>query len=207
MKTFARLVAMALLILPCVAFGQDSDMDDDDADAGDEYARVGGYWGIGGAHVFSNYGYELTGGLLAGRKAVVEDAPALNARLGYRAHPNLAFDLVFDWITAHQVEGPLNGFRIGDIENYMLTGNVKVLPLTGRIQPFAIAGIGALLTRREIGNVRHIFIPVATRLGAGVDIYINPSFAVSLEGAYSLTLTYPYDTRFAIVGGNIQYHW
>lgn len=210
MKTLARLLAMALLILPVAAFAQDTDTDADDADTtdpGGEYSRNGGYWGIGGSHVFADYNVKLTGGPLVGRLAKVEDAASLNARLGYRAHPNVSFELVFDWITSHKVTGPANGFRIGDIENYMITGNIKGIPFTGRIQPYAIAGLGPLITRREIGNVTNVFVPLATRLGLGVDFYINPKWAISIEGAYAFALYQTTDTQFGIVGGNVQYHW
>jgi opacity protein-like surface antigen len=161
-------------------------------------ARPHVYVGLGGHCALPDFG-------LPGVRA--DDGQGLSARVGYRSHPNLGFDLVFDWVSPYALRNP-SGARIGEVESHAVTGNVKLYPFTGRIQPYLTAGVGLLAIRSESRFASRTQLPVGGRFGAGVDVYLDPHLALSVEGVYEPPLDSRIDDLpFALVGGNLQYHW
>jgi len=190
--------ASIALILAAVLAGPALADDPGGATAAGDYARPHVYAGLGGHYALADFG-------IPGVRA--DDGQGLSARVGYRSHPNLGFDLNFDWVSPAALRGA-SGARIGEVESYVVTGNVKLYPFTGRIQPFLSAGVGLLAIRTESRFGSRTQVPVGGRFGAGVDVYLDRHFALSVEGVY----VPPLDSRiddlpFALVGGNLQYHW
>jgi len=216
MKTFASLLAMVVLTIASGAVAQEPDDADDDAGNGDPYMRERAYGGIGGQWSNPNFSIPLL---------TANETRGINARLGYRPHPNVAFDLVFDYNTPFKLDIPgaflvpglspymTSRFQVGEVITYLITGNVRIFPLStvpgmpGRIQPYLSAGLGPHIIDRDILFKRATIVPVATRLGGGVDVYATPHFAVSLDAAYVLNIHQALDTRYWMFGGNVQYHW
>ena len=103
------------------------------AGADTDYTRPGGYVGVGGVYAVDASAISV----------VTENSMGLTTRLGYRFTPNLAFEGQFEWIDGFDIVAD-PGHRL---ETWSLTGNVKGLLMTGRIQPFGILGMGVLRTR------------------------------------------------------------
>jgi opacity protein-like surface antigen len=123
----------------------------------------------------------------------------LGVRAGYRFHPRLAGEVQFQWFTnsevdftGHPVADPdikIRKMKIVKIETLTLMGNVKGYALTGRIQPFVLAGGGLIHYDVEDkvglgeGSKGDDF---AARFGGGVDLYFNRNIVLVLESSYVL---------------------
>jgi len=152
------------------------------AGADTDFTRPGGYIGFGGV-------YAVDGSAI---RVEIENSMGLSTRLGYRFTPNLAFEGQFEWIDGFDIVAD-PGHRL---ETWSLTGNLKGLLMTGRIQPFGILGMGALRTRfvdagnglpspfDTFSNVTRAGF--AMRFGAGVEFYVSRNIVVSLDVGYVL---------------------
>jgi hypothetical protein len=122
--------------------------------------------------------------------------------VGLRTHPHLAGELIFDWVSPWSTVG-------GDITSYLITGNVKLNFLTGRIQPYVILGIGMdIIVQDFAGGGSSTTIPPGGRFGGGVDYYINEHLLLNFEGVY----VPPLDSRadnfpYALLQGNVMYRF
>jgi opacity protein-like surface antigen len=141
----------------------------------------------------------------------VEPSLGLDVHAGYRVHPRVAVELHYEWMNNFNVNfdnaqrtQPNVSSDIGEIETSTLTGDVKGYVLTGRIQPFAAVGLGAIWVDSKntsettpLGqpNGRPIVVlnisdqndvAFAARFGAGVDIYVADHVAMVLGASYVL---------------------
>jgi opacity protein-like surface antigen len=122
----------------------------------------------------------------------VEEPFGLGARVGYRFHPHFAAEVQLQWFTNAAVrfideDATVIAF---EFENLAFSGNVKAYPLTGRIQPFLLAGVGLMhfSAKDKVGfGTKTSGEDFAARFGAGIDFYITPSIAAFAEGGYVLT--------------------
>jgi len=137
--------------------------------------------------------------------------------LGWRVSPHLGLELEGEWIagsnqSSFRVDntGDPGTVEIDDL--WTITANVRVYPLTGRVQPFAVAGVGVQHARfdaygRSVGNtttgeVGNPPVPIAgipadfelrdrktktdgaLRAGVGLDVYLTPQVAGELKVDY-----------------------
>jgi hypothetical protein len=114
-------------------------------------------------------------------------------RAGYRFHPNLAAELQGQYNGQFDVKGNTIGRPLlGSVRTVSSTANLKVYPFTGIlteiVQPYALGGLGILWADTEdrapgaqlpLGDVEF-----AGRGGLGVDTYIAPMLAFTVEGTY-----------------------
>ena len=171
--------------------------------ADSDFTRSGGYVGLAGVYAID----------ASAISAVTENSMGLAMRLGYRMTPNIAFEGQFEWI---------DGFDITDdpghrLESWSLTGNLKGLLMTGRIQPFGILGMGVLRTRFvDAGNGLPVpfdtFSNVtrsgfAMRFGAGVEFYVTRNIVVSLDGGYVLPTGSVQDLDYGSFGFGTQWRF
>jgi hypothetical protein len=107
---------------------------------------------------------------------------------GYRIIPNLALEVELAYLGGFDPKGT----RI-NIKGLTLTGNVKAYVLTGRFQPFAVAGIGMLNWRGEdrdaLSYNDSVFskADLAARFGGGIDVYLTEHFALEAKATYVLS--------------------
>lgn len=146
------------------------------AGADDDLGRTGGYVGIAGTWAIENFDDVPSG-------VSVDDGVGLNARAGYRFHPNLAAELQLEWVPEFDVD---TGGFFGDaeIETLVTMLNGKAYAATGRIQPYFLVGMGALYARADVPGPDPDDTGFAARLGGGTEIYILPELAAVLEGSY-----------------------
>ncbi|MCH2173286.1 porin family protein [Myxococcota bacterium] len=133
-------------------------------DAEDIYARRGLYVGTGATFASPRF----LAGVKSEFQSIIGDWPRLqystsddwgvgfNARVGYRFHPHFAFEGQYEWIdsTGFRVFGSVS--QVAEKENireqhiqtrrpeWVATGNTKLFITKGRVQPFALIGMGAM---------------------------------------------------------------
>jgi opacity protein-like surface antigen len=187
-----------LLALPaCLAFAAPGVAG---AQPADDYARNGAYLGLAGSFgIYTKAEDELPG------DADVEEPLGLNARAGYRMHPHLAAEGEFEWLSEADVE--ISGFDVGTIEAWTLTANGKAYPLTGRVQPFALIGLGAMLAEAEGGGGSEVESGFAARFGAGVDVYITRNFLAAFDVSYVLPTGDLEDFDYVSIGWGLGYRF
>lgn len=173
------------------------------ADDDEDYARTGFYgsFSIAGAHytkIEQDVKSDIEGAGFSGQ-INAEGPLGLDVRAGYRFHPHLGADIEFLWFTKSvtefigtTLENPNiknDRFDVFKVETLNFFANLKGYILTGRIQPFAQVGAGLMhakvddklsLNTLEGGDA------FVARFGGGVDLYISPHFAFSVEGDYLL---------------------
>ena len=162
-----------LLAFACVGSATEAS-----AQAPDEFARNGPYLGVAGTVGI----YTELNNTLDQINAEVDPTLGVNARAGYRLHPNFAIEAQFEWLAETDLDA---GFADGDTTvgpTWLVTGNAKGFILTGRIQPYGVLGLGYLDVDDKIGPQSDG--QFAARLGGGVDIYITPHILGTLGASY-----------------------
>jgi opacity protein-like surface antigen len=145
----------------------------------DDYARNGAYLGLAGSvGIFPELEDDLDD--VPGVDADVDTGLGLNARAGYRFHPHIAAEAEFEWVNA-DIE--VSGNDVGDFDTFVGTVNGKAFLLTGRFQPFAMIGIGAMGVRGDGDSGDSGF---AARFGGGLDFYITRNFTAAIDASYVL---------------------
>jgi len=121
-----------------------------------------------------------------------EDPLGLGARVGYRFHPRLAGEAQLQWFAKATIEASAKDEPTTDVLKFdalLVTGNLKGYLLTGRIQPYALAGAGLMHVSvddklgLDIYDSNDAF---AGRFGGGIDFYVNRHVAAMMEGGYVL---------------------
>ncbi len=159
----------------------------------DDFDRKGFYVGIAlGGAVYTEVKDDLEKESLAALGYVipvdVEAPPGLDARVGYRFHRRLAGEVQLQWFPKADIE--FADTKALKLETLTVTANAKGYLLTGRIQPFVVAGAG-LMHFKSKDNLDFRVIKsngdgFATRFGAGVDFYVTENIVAVGEGGYVL---------------------
>ncbi|MAJ60644.1 MAG: hypothetical protein CBC48_11960 [bacterium TMED88] len=108
---------------------------------------------------------------------------------GYRLAPRWALDFSIDWarsdlwadvVIATGAQRIGTRLKVGGIETGFASVNARFYALTGRLQPFALAGVGAMMATPVdlAGNKRHAY-GFSSKLGAGFDFYVTRHFAAT----------------------------
>lgn len=119
--------------------------------------------------------------------ADADDSWGGSGRIGYRILPRLAAEAQIEFVRNVDVRVTTDSESEREqIELMTLTGNAKMFLLTGRIQPYAIAGLGWGRSRTDPagGGSDERDDGFVARFGAGVDLYGNRNVALCLEATY-----------------------
>ncbi len=84
--------------------------------------------------------------------------------------------------------------------------NMRFYPLRGRIQPYLTVGPGFMNVIARQGSVSTNPFGFVPRFGAGLNIYGNTKFAVSIDAAYHLGVDSVENRDFATVGLGFVFH-
>ena len=197
-RSWATTAALTLLIL--IAASQ--------ADAGSpkDYARSGPYLSLGLNIGSANYAWmkqldqaaaEAASATLA-NPSFVGTVPTgyspttfLGAGFsgGYRFAPRWALDFSIDWarsdlwadvVIATETQRIRTRLKVEGLETGFASVNARFYILTGRLQPFALAGVGAVMaTPIDLaGNKKNVY-GFSSKLGGGFDYYVTRHFAVT----------------------------
>jgi opacity protein-like surface antigen len=188
-------------------------------DAGYDFARSGWYLGAG-----VSIGFEAFSGIAEMEDSLdtnvkVGNAFGVNARAGYRLFPWLALEGQFEWLSSFNYiaedvlppgETDVRDATFAEVEDYTLTVNAKGYPLTGRVQPFGLVGLGGMLAKNTLRFQNDRTVDVGgfvARFGGGVDYYLDESWILSADVSYLLTTGNVEDTDRVSLGIGIQYRF
>ena len=177
------LLLTVLTLTPTGAAGADP------SGTGPDYGRSGFYAGLGAVYAAENFSYDLENLGLTGIVDVdpeYDDSAGAELMLGYRMHPNLAVEFVYQFLEGFD---STRGNPETEIDSHAFTLNAKLFVLTGRWQPYAVLGLGGHLVNTEVRDnaVKKPFetdLAFAMRFGGGVDFYLNEHWVVGIEGTY-----------------------
>jgi opacity protein-like surface antigen len=158
-----------------------------------DYARTGPYVGLGGL-----YAVELFDDHLSARTG---NSGGLHAQAGYRFHPNAAAELRYEWLHEFDLDP-------GQINAWDITINGKAYILTGRVQPYALIGMGYIHGQGSGGNfvqAAHPSTGFAMRFGGGIEGYITEHISMGPEFAYLLPTGSANDLDMFTVSFGINY--
>jgi len=185
-------IALLVAAGPQGAWGEEAG--DPDAEPGSPWAREGPYVAVGGHFAAENFD--------VARAFSVRDGGGASARIGYRSHPNLAGELVYEWMAPFDVE--LAGRDYGEVEMHFVSLNARWLPLTGRVQPFLSAGVGLLVVERDFVLFDETDTPAAGRFGGGVELHLSRRLVLSAEAVYVPPFDEPVqELDFVLVGASL----
>ncbi len=177
-----------------------------------EFGRRGAYVGANATYAFDLFQTEIYSA--AGFAAVpldYSDSWGFNVRAGYRLLSFLAIEAQYEWLDGIDISGPAIG-PIGTYEPDVLTGNLKLILPTWRVQPYALAGIG--MTSWDIDFAPSTLLVDASdtgfafRGGAGIDIYLTEHLVLNTEGTAVLNtadFTLPSTAGATTVQSNVYY--
>jgi len=148
----------------------------------DDFGRTGFYVAAMAAYSFENFD---TGS----QNVSVHGADGFDLRFGYRAHPNLAVEGNFQHFNDRTMI--VQGGPTADLLAWGFWLNAKLYPLTGQVQPYMLLGPG--FTHLDAGRSRVLGISrddngFSPKAGLGVDGYLTPNIAVTVEASYVFTV-------------------
>jgi opacity protein-like surface antigen len=176
-----------------------------------DYERPGLYIGGGWSRLGEQFGDELNDEI---ESALDFDDADLSASdtdiyagvIGVRFGSRFALELVGELYEDLPIDLSEAGIiRSGDVDlsSGMLMG--KLYLLTGRIQPYIMAGAGYLRGEIDFGDVDETEYAPLGRAGVGVETYLTPNLVVALQAAYSESLDSDLDElAFFNVGGSLM---
>jgi opacity protein-like surface antigen len=179
MVRIATFAALFVLVLAGAAAAQDDQ---------DAYDRAGPYLGLAGTLALdTQLQDDLERRLSPFVDVDVDPSLGLNARAGYRFHPNFAAEIHYEWLSEFKMEfsSPALGVAnaTADLSGWALTVDGKVFLLTDNPQPFLLVGVGVLNIDSDFGVDKTVF---AARFGGGADFYLTPNIAFTLGVSYVL---------------------
>jgi opacity protein-like surface antigen len=206
-RIWASVLALVAVSLAVPAAGEDGG-----------YARRGLYVGAGGAYVLEQFDLPSATVSSGGAPPVHLDVDSgdswgAEARVGYRFHPNVAAEGQLQYYDEFGLDlhvSPGSSGQVATLDGMSLMGNVKGYPLTGRVQPYVLGGLGLLwlqledavgagLTDNEVGFAGHV--------GVGVDAYLTDNLLLNLEASYLLPAGDLNDFRMIPISLGMQYRF
>jgi hypothetical protein len=163
-----RLLAAAPLLLAAATFAGC-------AVGSTEFSRPGAYVGLYGLHAYEDFEVSATA---SGTEADVGDSDlGAGARVGVRFLDHFAVEVFAESVDGFEVE---QGSVEADLDLAQVGLAAKLYPLTGRFQPYLLAGGGAAsaeVDRNFDADEDGGFL----RAGLGIDLYVTENFAVFAE--------------------------
>jgi opacity protein-like surface antigen len=186
----------------------------------------GFYIGVGGSYAYEDFDVkdkdpdELHVGL------DYEDTMGINLKAGYHFNRLFALEINFDYLPGFEAEGSIvySGVPIDvdvdvDVMTYMLAA--KVSPGFGSdiIRPFVVAGFGfatadvdatataTVSGKKYSSSASDSETDLCTKLGLGIDFYINEHVSVGLEGSYTWGLGDLDEGRYINSTLGLAYHF
>ncbi len=203
-----RSAATLVVLIFAAAFSALPAAADGAADAETGTARTGLYAGVGvQGGVYTEFDDELKDNI-PGFDFDTDPAVGFDVFAGYRVHRYVAAELEFEMLPATDTDVSGLG-KIGTLETWTVTTNLKLLPLAGRVQPFALAGIGALHAKVSASGspADESDADFAARFGGGVDVYVTDHIVVWARSTYVLPTGSVDFVDYVDFGGGLQYRF
>jgi opacity protein-like surface antigen len=176
-----------------------------------DFERPGLYIGGGWSRLGEQFGDDLNDEIESALEFDDADLSASDTDIyagviGVRVNSRLAFELVGEYYEDIPIDLSEAGIvQSGDVElmSGMLMG--KLYLLTGRLQPYLMAGAGYLRAEIDFGDVDETADAPLGRAGVGIETYLTPNLALAVQAAYSRSLDSDLDElAFFNVGGSLM---
>ena len=133
------------------------------------------------------YGIQNVDGVPGG----VGDSGGYDLRVGYTVHEKAAVEIEWQSLVnfSRNATDPVTGQEESSLEARMLSLNGRFAPLAGRVQPYALMGIGWVNVQSDRTSVDTHKSSFGMRFGLGVAAYITERTGVALEAGYILPLS------------------
>ena len=184
------------IVCSSIAITADDEVDEDD------FARRGWLVGLGGSYAIETFEddaeADFQGELGPDVNLSVDNSFGVNGRVGYRCHQYFSAEVEVEWLDGFSSDLTEPGFtQLADVEfePVVVTTNLKGYFLTGRYQPFLLAGAGVMTADIKLQNPVGLGFTglkseseneFALRFGAGIDLYATKHVVVSIEADYVL---------------------
>jgi opacity protein-like surface antigen len=154
--------------------------------ADDDFTRRGAYVGVGGSYVSDVFEGEIEDAL--GVPVDVDPSGGVNAHVGYRLASFAALEAEYEWVDEFDIA--VAGLDAASLEAHALTGNLKLIVPTWRIQPYLLLGLGAV--RFELDEKLGLGLSekdwaLAGRAGVGVDVHLTRHLSLDVGASAVLT--------------------
>lgn len=190
---------------------------------GKEHARRGAFVGAALAYAADTYESDVQSSL---RRAVgeplnlsVKNSFGFKSRAGYRCHRYASAEIQVEWLDRFDGDVFQDGAgRIAkfDVEPVVVTANVRgYLPLgNARFQPFVLVGLGAVIVETRLRDTVGLGLrdtsrdtELGVRAGGGLDFYVTPNVALTLETDYVQAFAALDDFAYVSIGLGVQYRF
>ena len=158
---------VGLMSIGCMAIALLTQDDEDDQES---YDRRGFYVALSGSYVRENFSDSAVVNLVDGElqdnlgnppgitfnlDELDSDVFGVTGRGGYRCHPNVSAELQFESLDDFEGTIAVPGIETFDLEleSLVFTTNAKAHLLTGRYQPFVLAGVGFMRMESKARSV------------------------------------------------------
>lgn len=187
----------------------------------DDYARRGFGVSIAGFYAFQNFEDDLKTDVRNRTNPPVtslslDDSWGGSLRGSYRCHEYFSTEVAVDMLDSFDGDGSAGGQKVLKTQSQPLVTTVsgKGHLLTGRIQPFVLAGVGGVMVKQRLKYTTD-GIPSRTdrrsdfafRVGGGVDYYATKQVVVSAEIDYVGTPFGDVDIDYLSIGLGAQYRF
>lgn len=195
-----------------------------------DYARRGLYVGVGAAYVIEQF--DLPDEVVRAPESPISlrdveggDSWGAEARVGYRIHPNVATEGQLQYYDNFAIDVAHDGRPMSPLRKALtlnglsLMANVKGYPFTGRVQPYALGGLGLLWLHAQGSRppsddffyMRAGFedndVQFAGRIGGGIDGYITRNLLLNVEVSFVLPTGNLHDFRMVPISLGVQYRF
>jgi opacity protein-like surface antigen len=117
----------------------------------------------------------------------VDESFIISGRFGRRFSEKAAGEIVFDWVDGFDLE--TGGTEFGTLDGWSISGNLKLYPYSGDVEPYAQLGLGVLSGefKDTVGaGISEEESDLALRGGGGIDISLSPTVFFNLDAVYTL---------------------
>ncbi len=144
-----------------------------------------------------------------------DDSLGISGLLGYRCHRHFSLEAEVEWLDGFDADvsvAPLGKVAKIEIEPLVVTTNVKGYILTGRVQPFLLAGFGVMVADAKlrvsgVGSDSNDETDFATRFGGGIDFYATKHVVVGADASYVLPFGDLEDLDYVSIGIGLEYRF
>lgn len=173
-----------------------------------DWDREGFTIGVGGIGALERFDLDDQQAVLGSNITVEQPTFGGEGRVGYRFHPAIALEGVFQQYSEFEFEQHDDEFASG--RAWAATGNIKAYLAPGPLQPYALAGLGAmsldveddLNTGLDLDETEMMW-----RFGAGIDAYVSGNVLLYGECTYNMPFDDLEDFRFLAIAAGVQFRF
>jgi opacity protein-like surface antigen len=186
----------------------------------DSYARLGWLLGLSGVYAAdtgeSNLQNTLRNEVGSPVNFSLKDSLGFKSQAGYRCHPRVSAEVDIEWLDGFDGSTFDSTGKTSNInfEPLVVTTSVKAYALTGRYQPYLLAGGGVMTVEIETNDTTgsgasdtETATNIALRVGGGLDFYATPKIVLTLGVDYVIPFGDLEDLDYVSIGWGLRYRF